>query len=314
MGFLDNYQKLRQSVPIPAVKVNQNQNCTFVDYTHFSQNVHYSFQCHQCQNVTHSSHCAGKNLGDCYFAAFCERCYECVDCFKCFNCTYLEQSTNCTNCHFSAYLNNCTDCFGCVALSHKQYCLFNQQLTKAEYEQEIKKIKETPSKEHLEKLEQLKRDIPVPASLQRQNENCPYGDNLNNSKNVYWGFDTYFLEDCGYIFMGGVANNCWDMSYGGGDAQGTDLNQAVSQAKPAQFCYEMTGVGGCYQCSYLEQSNNCTNCHYGAYLTNCQDCFGCVGLSNKQYCVLNNQLTKDQYHQALAAIRQELGWPQPASH
>jgi len=40
----------------------------------------------------------------------------------------------CNNCHY------CTDCFGCVGLQRKQYCLFNKQYTKEEYEKEVAKV------------------------------------------------------------------------------------------------------------------------------------------------------------------------------
>ena len=36
--------------------------------------------------------------------------------------------------------------------------------------------------------------------------------------------------------------------------------------------------------------------------------FGCIGLKNKKYCILNNQLTKDQYEKAVREIKKELGW------
>lgn len=35
---------------------------------------------------------------------------------------------------------NCSDCFGCVGLKNQQYCIFNKQYSKENYEQEVAKI------------------------------------------------------------------------------------------------------------------------------------------------------------------------------
>ncbi len=43
----------------------------------------------------------------------------------------------CWNCHFTFYsieCQSCRDCFGCVGLKNKQYCIFNKQYSKGEYE------------------------------------------------------------------------------------------------------------------------------------------------------------------------------------
>ena len=45
------------------------------------------------------------------------------------------------NCEYCWFLQNCSNCFGCVALANKEYCIFNKQYTKEEYENLILKIK-----------------------------------------------------------------------------------------------------------------------------------------------------------------------------
>jgi hypothetical protein len=45
--------------------------------------------------------------------------------------------------NFSFYCDNCSNCsscFGCVGLRHKEYCIFNKQYEKAEYEALVAKI------------------------------------------------------------------------------------------------------------------------------------------------------------------------------
>ncbi len=304
MSFLEDFQALKKSIPVPAVVVSFDENCEYVDYTHRSKNCLYCFGVLNSENALYCSYGAGRNMVDCDFAAFCESCYECVSCNKCYGCTYVQNCNDCRNCHFCALCVNCSDCFGCVALTHKQYCIFNKQYTKEEYFKEIEKLKKEQPKIAQQRLQNLLRGTPQPESHQYHNVNCPYGDFLNNSKNVYWGFDTFWLEDSGYVYMGGLARHCWDMVFGGGG--GKDGLEVATE-----YCYEVAGAGNCYHCFFIEQCNFCTNCYHCAYMKNCSDCFGCVGLTNKQYCILNNQLTKEEYEKAIVAIRRELGWKSP---
>jgi hypothetical protein len=46
----------------------------------------------------------------------------------------------CSNVYYCDCVNSCKDCFGCTGLNHKQYCIFNKQYTKEEYERIVPKI------------------------------------------------------------------------------------------------------------------------------------------------------------------------------
>lgn len=54
-----------------------------------------------------------------------------VGCFLCWNCERTFYSIEC---------QSCRDCFGCVGLKNKQYCIFNKQYSKEEYEILVPKI------------------------------------------------------------------------------------------------------------------------------------------------------------------------------
>lgn len=66
-----------------------------------------------------------------------QRCYDSVTPDNGYNnarCIFTWKSKfcfYCDNCH------SCSDCFGCVGLKHKQYCIFNKQYTKDEYEKNV---------------------------------------------------------------------------------------------------------------------------------------------------------------------------------
>lgn len=298
MTFLDKYELLKKSIPVPAVFLGEGvENCKMVDDVPQSKNLYYCFECYKLEDSMYCVACWGKNLVDCTFGIECELCYWCIDSNKCYNSTYLTNCNSCRDCHYSALCISCTDCFGCVGLTHKQYCIFNKQYTEEEYNREIAELKKQNPEKVLQKMLELKKQIPHPASQQYNNENCPYGDYIYDSKNSYWCFNGYWLEDCGFSFTSAMSKRSWDIFLSGGNENAA-----------SELAYELTDCGGCYNCAFLIYSDYCTNCYHGSYLRNCTDCFGCVGLSNKKYCILNNQLTKEKYEEALVNIKKELGW------
>lgn len=301
MKFLEKYELLKKSVPVPALYQGLfTENCEFVDYTYQSKNCYYCFDAVRLADSMYTVIGWGNSLVDCLSVTESEKCYQCIDSNKCHNSTYLLDCNNCTDCHFSAFLNSCTDCFGCVGLAHKKYCIFNKQCTKEEYVKELKKLKKEDPNKVFSQMLALKRTIPHPASQQFNNENCSYGDYIYNSKNCYWSFNSYYSENSGYSYTSGVMKNSWDMFFSGGTI--------IGKFVPCEKCYECIDTDICYNCAFMKGCSGCTNCYYSTDLRNCTDCFGCVGLTKKKYCILNNQLTKEKYNEALAYIKKELGW------
>lgn len=297
MTFLDKYELLKKSIPVPAVIEFDTENCEFVDYIYQSKSCYFCFDSFNLENSLYCVSCLGKNLVDCRLAVECELCYECVESNRCYSSTYLLGCNGCRDCHFSALCISCSDCFGCVGLSHKQYCIFNKQYTENEYFEKLKTLKkENTSEELFKRMLELEKTIPHPASQQYNSENCPYGDQIYDSKNSYWCFNGFWFQDSGYIFEAGFLNKCWDMFTSGSDKGKTEL------------CYELLECTHNYHCGYLFHCDSCSSCYYSSFLRNCSDCFGCVGLSSKKYCILNNQLTKEEYERGVRIIKKELGW------
>lgn len=300
MTFLEKFNLLKKSIPVPALMVGPNTvDCEYVDFVYSSKNCYYCFDAVQLTNSIYTTIGWGNTLVDCLSVTESERCYECVDSNNCYNCTYLLDSNRCTDCHFSAFLNSCSDCFGCVALTHKKYCIFNKQYTKSEYFKEINKLRTQTPETLFNHMLELKKTIPHAASQQFNTENSSYGDYIYNSQNSYWSFNSYYCENSGYGFVSGIMKNSWDMFFSGGDTK----NKAQ-----CQLCYEFVDSSNCYGCAFLTNCGDCTNCYYSAFLEHCSDCLGCVGLTNKKYCILNNQLSKHEYEEAVRDINKELGW------
>ncbi len=296
MTFLEKYTLLKKSIPVPAVTFVGNMDSSYSNFMWLCKNCQYCFHGYKLYDSLYAIHAWGQTLVDCLYVTESENCYECVECTKCYGSTYLIEGNNSTNCHFSALLSSCTDCFGCVGLTNKKYCIFNKQFSKGDYFEKLEELKKEPSEKILTHMFDLKKQIPHPASQQANTENCPYGNYIYDSKNSYWCFNSYYIENSGYNTFSGWAKNCWDV-FLFGEPNGVN-----------ELCYEHFYTARCFNSAFLTHSTDCTNCHNSTYLRNCSDCFGCVGLANKKYCILNNQLTKDQYEIAVKEIKKELGW------
>jgi hypothetical protein len=75
------------------------------------------------------------NVARCYgVGAHSDTVYECTGSLGNQFCSFLIFGYYCHNCHYSINIHNCRDCFGCVGLRNKQYCVFNRQYTRDQYE------------------------------------------------------------------------------------------------------------------------------------------------------------------------------------
>jgi hypothetical protein len=299
-AFLEQFAALKKTVPIPTLIVQSNHDVEFCDYTSFSKNCRYCFSVQDLQDSAYSELSHGRELIDCDRVIFSELSYEVVRGTNMYRSTYCTTSHNCSDCHFSYDLVDCKDCFGCVGLTKKQNCIFNQQYSPEEYAAKIEELRREEPDAILRRVEELLKKVPQPATHQFKNENCDYGDFVNESQNVYWGFDVYGAQNCGYIFSVGFATDSWDCTSTGG----------ASQIQRDELCYEMCGTGGNYHSAFLERSQNNRYVYYSSYMRNSEECLGCVGLMNKKYCILNKQLTKEEYFATKAKILGELGWAQ----
>ncbi len=137
---LRRFQELKKDFPIrKGSNIVASENCTG-DSIYHSQNVHHGF------DIFTSKDCAylhdGLKGNDCFDVCYYDRvqfCYEsnslmgygyrftnfCRDSYDLFYCD---------NCH------GCRNCFGCTGLRKKEYCIFNKQYSKEEYEELMARI------------------------------------------------------------------------------------------------------------------------------------------------------------------------------
>lgn len=121
--------------------ISNCENCTG-DYLENSRN------CLDCYDVNDSEDCryiqVGVQIKDCYDCCNMylkpELCYDTMGTIEAYNCAYCLFIFYSRNLLYSEFCFNCSDCFGCSGLTRRQYCVFNKQYTKEEYERLVPKI------------------------------------------------------------------------------------------------------------------------------------------------------------------------------
>lgn len=222
----------------------------------------------------------------------CELCYSCIDCTNCYNLTY---SQDCMQCYDSLFVNNCISCknyYCCKNIVQKEYCVFNKQLTKVQYNTLMESIDlgKWSNVQNIQK-EFLSFAIQLPNKNLKniKTENCS-GDYLKNSKNVMLSYDIYDGQDLKYCYgLDHDVKDCMDVNTFG-------LNiQLVCES--SNIGYNASNILFTYQCS--EEISHLIYCFECFHI---QHCFGCVGLHHKQYCIFNKQYTKEEYESLVPQI------------
>lgn len=291
--FFEQFKELNDRVPKYARVALRNENCDYANNLSDNKNCYMVFSvsnaedCMYCEDSWGSKDCIA-----CTVTLQSEKCYDCTNCIRCFNIQSSEHSENCSDSFFLAFCRSCKNCFACTNLRSREYCIFNEQKTKEEYESFIKTFNGSSwsqRNQHREKFEALMRQSPRPHATLHQTEDCT-GNFLTESRNVTESFFIQNGENLKYCFnLYEGANNCMDYCFSG---------------RRAELIYEsclcvinVYGILFSMQCR--DGSSNLIYC-YGC--DSCKDCFGCSGMRRKQYCIFNKQYSKEDYEKLAAQI------------
>ncbi len=229
--------------------------------------------------------------------AFSEKIEFSYEIFECAKTNLLFFSNNSNDCVDSAYLTdcrNCINCFGCVGLVNKQYCIWNVQYSKDEYERIVKELRNGSYETHVEnlkKVNELKLKLPHRYARIYKSINAS-GDDLSEVRNVQSSFSSRQAENSKFLFF--CRNNTketYDTSF---------------QGFNAELLYEIAhGFGGSNQAFGMRNFTN-QDARYNVECHDCKDIFGCEGLRKKQYCILNKQYTKKEYEELVPKIIEQM--------
>ncbi len=287
--FFDQFYEFLLKIPRFALLNNNPENSPYCNYADGNKNCYLSTTINWSEDCYYGFFIVScKNVVDCLLCVDSEILYECCNCIKSYN---LYFSNHCNNCAESAFLYDCIgvkNSIFCAGLRNSQYCVFNEQYTKEEFEKifhyyfsgSYKNLEKGKAKfkEFIENKKDLRKEFFI------NSENVS-GNNIWNSQNILQGYNIFDSEDCFYSHDGLRGKDCADVCFFDG----------------AELCYESTSLSG-YMCGFSGSCRNSSNLFYCDTCYSCKDCFGCVGLKNKQYCIFNKQYKKEEYEDLLLRI------------
>jgi hypothetical protein len=261
-SVFEQITELFHKVPRMSLYNVQCENC---DYCNFSFNSTNSYLVGG--NVDNEDTCYGhivwqsKDCMDNLYLYRSQRCYECIDCVNSYELAFSRACENCNTSRFLVHCTGCNDCFGCVGLKNKQYCFFNEQLTKEQYESRLEEFNSGSFKMIQLAQQKVQQLIGKEIVKYYHGINCEdiTGDYLYGCKNTYDSYDSKNAEYSKYL--------------------ATTESLAIT-GNAVLFTHNSVG---------------CANVLYCENCTNCKDCFGCQGLNAQQYCVFNKQYSKEDY-------------------
>src|SRR3989344_5002925 len=296
--FMEQFAVLYKTVPrYTAINNIRTENCEYCNNAsddkncYLTFNMSYAEDCMYGENVWGSKDCVENSL-----TIDSELCYDCINCTRCFNLQSSFNSVNCSDSFFLGFSRSCRNCFGCVNLRNKEYCIWNEQKSKEEYEAFVKTFQGSSFRER-EKYRTLFEEMmlrhPRPHTIMHQTEGCT-GNCILQSRNVTESNFIQHGENLKHCFnVYDKTNDCMDFSFFG---------------RSAELIYDFTtcGVtisrfGFCYACR-----NQSSDLFYCMSCDACKNCFGCVGLWRKEYCVFNRQYTKEEYEALVPKIIEQM--------
>lgn len=208
---------------------------------------------------------------------------NCYDSYNIHDCYGIAFSNNVSDAKLSMYITDCknvSDCIGCIWLENKNHYILNKPVTKEEFQSTWSNILSSSNyrQEFLKKYNELLTIFPRRALIIEWSEDA-YGDEIFNSKNVWYGFGIRDVENTKYAYDEAGSRDTMDVN-------GDDLGE---------LSYECSSNYAPRHTSFSFNNANVTDCYYVETSINLHNCFGCVGLHDKSYCILNKQYTKEEY-------------------
>lgn len=300
--FFEQIAELSRAAPRPSrsIKDLQNsdysnnatglKNCYFVFHTTFAEDCMY------CERTNGAKDCI-----DCTYSMRCELCYDCTACNRCYNTQHCEECDDCIDSSFMLNCRSCRNCFGCVNLRHKQYCLFNEQLSKEDYEAALMQWNPTSISEYeamRRRVDEFIHTHPRPHVVTHLTENVS-GNYIFESRAIEDSRLIWQSENLRYCHSLVTAKDCYDVS---------TFGDHIELLLECVVC----GIGSINGRFCAECWTGCSDLLYCQYCPGSSHCFGCISLRKKSHCILNKQYTKEQYEdlvpKLIAHMRRTKEW------
>jgi len=287
--FFEQFHELFRKVPQLTLNNQKSENSEYTNQAQFNKN------CYMCFSTSNNENCMygmwfqnSKDSLDCQYLEKSELCYEVLNGKNCYGCKYCQDIENCRECYFCSSCVDCKNCFGSVDLHGKEFCFYNEQLSRDEYLMKLGSQnlnKRSLIEEIKKKVNEHRLKFPHKFYRGKNNENSS-GDYIQNNKNAEICFNARTNENLKFSQDAWEARNC------------IDLTETLDN----DFCMEIEGCGWGNNQILSSKIVETSNVYYSSHIYYSHDIFGCVGLRNASYCIFNKQYTKEEYEKLVAKI------------
>jgi len=294
--FFDQFRDLMKVAPVRSVfgiytTLINSEYTNLVSYLkncYLIFNSDYNEECMYGTEIEHSKGCVDNTMID-----GCEFCSGCVNCKKCYRTFYSTNCESCVDTWFSKNCSGCTNIFACANLKNRQYCIFNEQYSKEEYEKKIAEFKTGSHRSFIENEEAIKKwalQFPERCMQGRQNSNASgeYIYNSRDTRDTYIATEAWNCRYCMWLLVPPI-KDCYDLTEYGDNAE---------------LCYDTitSGAGSSLIRFSATAGFNSRNVSYSFTIASSSNLFGCMSMRKKEYCILNKQYTKEEYEELLPKI------------
>ncbi|MES2930511.1 MAG: hypothetical protein V4665_01880 [Patescibacteria group bacterium] len=294
---IETLLSLRRVFPMPSF-LNRDSLSLNSDYSNGGRdlkNGYYAFGCFNSENVWYSNLInKSKDVMDSRDISHSEFVYGSLASDYLYKSSFIYFSSHVTESMFLFDCRNCDYCFGCVNLRNKKYHLYNEQVTKEDYELFIKNLyplSRNAIREYEKKFWELVRSRPMNAPRILGSENVS-GVCILNSRNVFDVIEARNSEHLRHCDGALSHKDSMDILFSGGNSS---------------MLYGAINVGS--QASHVKFSVSdkfCTDSEFIFNSKNLSHCFMCFGLQNKSYCILNKQYEPEEYFDRVDEIKFEM--------
>jgi len=289
--FFVQWKELSVAVPKLQYSEYANENCPY------NNRICNAKDCYMCFNLDGSRNAYYCEIGhgltdcvDCMSSRELENCDNCLTCQHCYGGSFLWSCTNSSDSSFCFDCQGCSDCLFCWNLRNKQYCIWNTQYTKEEYERRKAELK-----------------LFNWSAMSRAWEEFV---NRKTAEALHRHADIFQSEQCTgtAIFESKNCTECFEV------LRGQDLMRAINVDNVARDCRDANNINERSELIYESMSTSqshvlfslntweSSDILYSELCKNCSSLFGCSGLKHKQYCILNKQFTKEGYETLVPKI------------
>ncbi|MFH0928433.1 MAG: zinc-ribbon domain containing protein [bacterium] len=282
----EQLRELHRIVPHLAVIHTDSENS---EYTHLAAN---NKDCYMLIESSNNERCLHsywlqrcKDSVDSCYSNDSELLYESDDLRDCYRVFYSRSSENCTDGYFLQSCRNCSDCFGCVNMSNKNFCVFNEQKTENEYRDFITN-RRLDTYSGVQKARQdfhafrLKHPARFAEIYKAENST---GNYIYNATNCRQAFHTFESENCKYV------------EHAMRDAR--DCMDASTVGIQAELVYDSLNCAlGVYRLRFCNQCwSSSSDLDYCFYCGGLNSGFGCVGIKKGEFCILNKVYSQEEF-------------------